>query len=62
MPGVCGGGDARVEGVSVGGEEVDLGLKAKKFPQEDDCGIEKDVRYNTAVNEKERTKSRKKHA
>jgi hypothetical protein len=51
-----------VEGVSVGGEEVGLGLKAGEFPQEDDCGIEEDVRYNTAVNGKEKTESRREHA
>jgi hypothetical protein len=54
---VCGGSDARVEGVSVGGEEVGPGLKVKGFPQKNDCGIEKNVKYNTAVNGKERTES-----
>jgi hypothetical protein len=48
--------------VSVGGEEVGLGLKAEKFPQENDCGIKENVKYNTIVNGKERTESRRKHA
>jgi hypothetical protein len=54
---VCEGSGARVEGVGVGGEEVGSGLKVKEFPQENDCGIEKDVRYNIAVNGKKRTES-----
>jgi hypothetical protein len=62
MPGVCGGGDARVESVGVGGEEVGSSLKAEKFPQKNNCDTEKDVKYNTAVNGKKRTESRKKRA
>jgi hypothetical protein len=54
---VCGGSGARVGGVDVEGEEVGSGFKVKEFPQKDDCGIEKNVRYNTAVNGKERTES-----
>jgi hypothetical protein len=57
MPGVCEGGGARVENVSVGGEEVGSGLKAEKFPQKNNCDTEKDVKYNTAVNGKKRTES-----
>jgi hypothetical protein len=62
MPGVCGGDGVRVESVGVGGEEVGSGLKAEKFPQKNNCDTEKDVKYNTAVNGKKRTESRKERA
>jgi hypothetical protein len=59
---VCESDGVKVKGVSVGGEEVGPGLKTEKFPQKNDCGIEEDVRYNTAVNGKKRTESQRKYA
>jgi hypothetical protein len=62
MPRVCGDDDVRVESVDVGDEEIGSGLKAEKFPQKNNCDTEKNVKYNTAVNGKKRTESRKKRA
>jgi hypothetical protein len=62
MPEVCEDDGARVENVGVGDEEVGSDFKAEKFPQKNNCDTEKDVKYNTAVNGKKRTESRKKRA
>jgi hypothetical protein len=62
MPGVYGGNNAKVEDVNVGSEKVGSSLKAEKFPQENNCGIKENVRYNTTVNGKEKTESQRKRA
>jgi hypothetical protein len=57
MPEVCEDDDARVKNVGVENEKIDLDFKTKKFSQKNDYGTEKNVKYNTTVNEKKRTKN-----